>query len=84
MNTLLLPAPTKSARRKHRVYVRDSYTCLLCGSQANLTQHHLTPKSVLLSNPNVMKNCATLCRECHNWADNHWLVARLVLAPEIK
>ena len=80
---LLLGNGTKSARRAHRVYLRDNYTCQLCGSKLNLTKHRLIPQSVLLSNPQALNNCATLCRSCHNWADQHFLVARLILMPKI-
>ena len=48
---------------RHRVFVRDKYTCQNCGSHSNLTVDHIIPSS--LEGTNELTNLQTLCKNCH-------------------
>ncbi|MCX7969564.1 MAG: FAD-dependent thymidylate synthase, partial [Armatimonadetes bacterium] len=47
------------------IYARDGYRCRLCGSNANLTLHHIIP---IWARPDLAQepsNLATVCQSCH-------------------
>jgi len=50
-----------------RVRSRDNWECQACTSYANLTVHHIKPRSE--GGKDIMKNLTTLCRECHDRAE---------------
>lgn len=56
------PKTIKVNRR--RVFKRDDYTCLYCGSKKNLTIDHVIPKSK--GGDNSWKNLATSCQRCNS------------------
>jgi hypothetical protein len=47
-----------------RIFERDSYRCLACGSKADLTVDHIVP--VIHGGTNVDSNLQTLCRPCNS------------------
>lgn len=53
----------KPKTRKERVFHRDGYQCLRCGSRQNLTLDHITPKS--WGGGNGINNLQTLCGSCN-------------------
>ena len=52
------------ASLRERVYRRDGYRCLFCGSGDDLTLDHVYPKS--LGGDHVEDNLQTLCRSCNS------------------
>lgn len=58
-----------SISKKDRIFIRDGYKCLCCGSTKELSIDHIIPLSV--GGNNAMKNLQTLCRDCNsNKSDN--------------
>ena len=52
------------ASLRERIYHRDGYKCLHCGSDDDLTLDHIYPKS--LGGKDVEENLQTLCRPCNS------------------
>ncbi|MBB6236527.1 formylmethanofuran dehydrogenase subunit A [Pedobacter sp. AK013] len=48
---------------RERVFKRDDYCCLKCGSGKDITIDHVKPKS--LGGSNDFKNLQTLCKQCN-------------------
>lgn len=46
-----------------RVYERDAYRCVDCGSYLDLTCDHIKPES--LGGPTTFENLQTMCRSCN-------------------
>lgn len=55
------PILKQSQRRK--VFERDSYRCIQCGSYKNLHVDHIVPLSA--GGDHKFSNCQTLCRSCN-------------------
>lgn len=53
---------------RQRIFKRDDYMCMYCGSQKNLTIDHIIPKS--RGGKNTWKNLITCCRSCNLKKDN--------------
>lgn len=49
-----------------QVLERDEYSCVVCDSTADLTVHHIIPRST--GGANNTENLATLCESCHYFA----------------
>lgn len=50
------------------VYLRDSYTCRVCGKKGGYIEaHHIKPKSKFPSLAFIVDNGITLCKVCHNF-----------------
>lgn len=47
-----------------RVFERDGYACLHCGTQENLSCDHIVPESK--GGPTTFENLQTLCRSCNS------------------
>jgi HNH endonuclease len=52
------------ASLRERIYRRDGYRCLSCGSREDLTLDHIHPKS--LGGADTESNLQTLCRPCNS------------------
>ncbi|MBT1161255.1 HNH endonuclease signature motif containing protein [Bifidobacterium sp. SO1] len=52
-------------RTRKRVYARDGYKCLRCGSTKNLTIDHIYPWS--MGGRDDIDNFQTLCQSCNSW-----------------
>ena len=52
------------ASLRERIYKRDGYRCLFCGTDSDLTLDHIHPKS--LGGPHTEDNLQTLCRSCNS------------------
>ena len=52
------------ASLRERIYRRDGYRCLRCGSIHDLTIDHIYPQS--LGGPTAEANLQTLCRSCNS------------------
>ena len=53
-------------------YVRDNYTCRLCGQNSNkLTIHHVLPIWARVDLASEPDNLVTLCRSCHLKVNHH-------------
>lgn len=50
---------------RERVYSRDSWRCIDCGSSKHLDPHHIKKKSVYPELTFDVNNGVTLCRSCH-------------------
>jgi CRISPR/Cas system Type II protein with McrA/HNH and RuvC-like nuclease domain len=48
---------------RHRIYKRDNYQCIYCGSRKDLTLDHVIPKS--RGGPNDWMNLVTSCSKCN-------------------
>lgn len=48
---------------RRRVYARDG-GCVLCGTNDDLTLHHIRPQ--VLGGSHELRNLVTLCRPCHD------------------
>lgn len=48
---------------RNRIYKRDGYTCVYCGSHRNLTLDHVIPKS--RGGSNSWTNLVTSCQKCN-------------------
>jgi hypothetical protein len=48
---------------RHSIYRRDSYNCVYCGSNRDLTLDHVLPKS--RGGKNTWKNLVTSCFDCN-------------------
>lgn len=46
-----------------RVFERDAYRCVVCGSWVDLTCDHITPESK--GGPTTEENLQTMCRTCN-------------------
>lgn len=67
------PYPTPRRRRKSSgwcspakraaVYARDGHSCVLCGSDKDLTIDHIRPRSK--GGTNALDNLQTMCRDCN-------------------
>lgn len=55
---------SRHQKRKRRVFERDGWRCVECGSSRNLTLDHIRPKS--RGGTTAMRNLQTLCQTC-NW-----------------
>jgi 5-methylcytosine-specific restriction endonuclease McrA len=53
----------KWGQLRKKVFERDGYKCVLCGSRTDLTADHIVELS--LGGANQLKNLRTLCAECH-------------------
>ncbi len=54
------------------IYVRDNYTCRLCGKNSNkLTIHHILPIWARVDLASEPDNLVTLCRSCHLKVNRH-------------
>ena len=62
--TALRRRETILAYLRERIYKRDSYRCLFCGSGDDLTLDHIHPKS--LGGADTEDNLQTLCRSCNS------------------
>ena len=51
-----------------RLYRRDNYACVYCGSRKNLTVDHVIPKS--RGGQNTWMNLVTCCSTCNRYKDN--------------
>lgn len=49
---------------KRNVMVRDSFTCMYCGSKSQLTIDHVVPVSK--GGKTTFENCVTACQPCNN------------------
>lgn len=48
---------------RHRIFARDRYTCVYCGTKKNLTIDHILPKS--RGGKNTWLNMVTCCSSCN-------------------
>jgi CRISPR/Cas system Type II protein with McrA/HNH and RuvC-like nuclease domain len=55
--------PSTLGVTRRRLFKRDDYSCLYCGSNKNLTIDHVVPKSK--GGTNEWKNLATCCHRCN-------------------
>jgi hypothetical protein len=53
---------------RHRLFRRDDYECVYCGSKRNLTIDHVIPKS--RGGQNTWLNLVTCCSSCNRTKDN--------------
>jgi hypothetical protein len=53
---------------RSRIYKRDGYECVYCGSKKNLTLDHVIPKS--RGGSNEWTNLVTCCSKCNRDKDN--------------
>ena len=53
---------------RQRIFKRDDFMCMYCGSGKNLTIDHIIPKS--RGGNNTWKNLITCCRSCNLRKDN--------------
>jgi len=53
-----------SQELRTRVFERDAYRCLRCGTHLNLTADHIHPES--MGGETVFENLQTLCRSCNS------------------
>lgn len=53
---------------RNRLFKRDNYECLYCGSKRNLTVDHVIPKS--RGGDNTWLNLVTCCSHCNRTKDN--------------
>ena len=61
--------PSSIGVTRRRLFKRDDYSCLYCGSNKNLTVDHVIPKSK--GGSNQWENLATSCHRCNsNKGDN--------------
>lgn len=63
---------------RERVFMRDHFTCVLCGAKGYLHAHHIRPFSVIGGSVRRLysiSNGVTLCRSCHSSAHGRPLVA---------
>jgi hypothetical protein len=51
---------------RNRIYRRDNYECVYCGSKRNLTLDHVIPKS--RGGKNDWTNLVTSCQKCNSLA----------------
>lgn len=63
-------------RFRQAVLRRDGYRCRACGirpenGDAGLDAHHVTDRSLMPGGGYVPENGVTLCRECHQKAEEH-------------
>ena len=52
------------AKVRRKVFKRDGWACLKCGTKENLSIDHIKPKS--LGGNNYQNNLQTLCRDCNS------------------
>ncbi|WP_278523477.1 HNH endonuclease [Methanobrevibacter arboriphilus] len=52
-----------SKKKRNKIFKRDGYQCLKCGTRKDLTIDHITPRSK--GGSNELKNLQTLCRNCN-------------------
>ena len=53
---------------RNRIYKRDGYECVYCGSKKHLTLDHVLPKS--RGGSNEWTNLVTCCSKCNRQKDN--------------
>ncbi|RLI76097.1 hypothetical protein DRO97_01720, partial [Archaeoglobales archaeon] len=53
---------------RYKVLKRDSFSCVICNSKANLEVHHIIPPSkfVFPKKADRLGNLVTLCRKCYH------------------
>lgn len=54
-------------RVKIKVWARDDYKCIFCGTTYSLPEAHIVPRSK--GGLGIEENIVTVCRECHNRMD---------------
>lgn len=55
--------PGEIRSRREKVFQRDGFKCLKCGSEENLTLDHIKP--LCMGGKNKSKNLQTLCASCN-------------------
>lgn len=50
---------------RESVFLRDSFTCQMCGKKGDLEAHHIRPKSIYPELTLEKTNGITLCKVCH-------------------
>ncbi len=55
---------------RKRVYERDGYKCIECGTTENLTIDHITP--IIEGGLNIEKNMQTMCYSCNSYKSNRY------------
>ena len=64
---------TRAAKQvRWAVYRRDGNRCRACSRTWALTLHHLKPRRD--GGEDTEENMVVLCRECHDLADEGWLL----------
>lgn len=63
---------------REKVFERDDYKCVKCGSNDNLEAHHIIPWSVAPELRINLNNGETLCNICH--ADEHKEIKNFILS----
>lgn len=56
--------PRYGAGQRERIYERDGYRCVECGSEDDLTLDHIHPRSLAGNDSDA--NLRTLCRPCNS------------------
>lgn len=51
---------------RERIFVRDHFTCQLCGVKGTLNAHHIKKKSRYPSLAHKIQNGVSLCVKCHD------------------
>lgn len=64
-----------------RVYARDGFRCLHCGTTEDLSLDHIYPFS--LGGPDTEENLQTLCRSCNSRKGNRIQTARSSIAAGV-
>ena len=59
------PIPPSGREKARRVFERDAYRCLRCGTWLDLTIDHIVPRS--RGGTDDLHNLQTLCRSCNSW-----------------
>lgn len=60
---------------RQKIFKRDGYRCLCCGSRKNLTIDHIIPKCKK-GGTDKNSNLQTLCRKCNEIKDAHTISFR--------
>lgn len=56
---------------RNLVFIRDNYTCVLCGTKGGIEAHHIKSFSQFPELRYDVNNGMTLCIECHKQTDNY-------------
>ena|SRR3990167_835905 len=69
---------------RKKVYTRDNYTCVMCGTKTTLEAHHIKKWSDSVNLRYTVSSGCTLCKKCHVHVTGHEEDFEYMLMEKVK